>query len=754
MRRDLTTVNMFADQGVELPDPLTERDQDRARKRAKRAEERDLTIPPCRDPERRERCKDPIEFLKTYFPHHFYLQMSRDQKETVAVTVQVMLYGGNQAMARPRGTGKTTTQEFLSLWAVLYGVLDLLLYVAASKPEADARLEELRLECMQNELLLEDFPEFMYPIHELDGNAQRAKGQTVGGELTHVSWTGDRIVFPAIQGTAATGQAIITRGIESGIRGVKHRGRRPQFVLIDDPQTRESAYSNTQCTARLDIVERDIGGAGDNRAKMACVALVTIITEGDVADQLTDREKYPAWQGIRSQLMKTKPERMDLWDRYVEMYRDDQMRGDRFARKAHAFYLAHQAEMDRGAVVAWDELYFGRHTTYAGIDQDDAETGNRHRADIIEAVARSGLNKFLADDKFRELDPETASSLTEANILPDGTEIEVSALQHCFNIIAEKGQMVFDSEYQNEPTDAQGDADKLTPAKVCDKINNQKRGAIPSQADKLVAYIDVHKSPLYYVVMALEPSYPGYVIDYGTWPKRVDLQTATKASSLEGSIYAGLDELGKLLLDRVWIRDDGLEMKIDRCLVDSRWGDTTQTVYDWCRMSKWSGVVRPAAGVFIRATGTPITKKARPNRRAREVVGDNWKIAPAPKDPKIRLVTIDANHWKSFAHNRLRTAIGEKGCVSIFGKEPSAHRVFAQHITAERAEKVTSKSRGETEEWHSISGRDNHYLDCLAGCMVAASVEGIRYTPVEQPEEKPKKRKRRSLSQIQASRRR
>jgi len=74
-----------------------------------------------------------------------------------------------------------------------------------------------------------------------------------------------------------------------------------------------------------------------------------------------------------------------------------------------------------------------------------------------------------------------------------------------------------------------------------------------------------------------------------------------------------------------------------------------------------------------------------------------------------------ANFWKSFVH----------ACLSLFGRKPGAHRLLADHLTAEY--RVRTEGRGRTvDEWKVRPEQfDNHWLDCLVGCAVAASTQGV-----------------------------
>jgi len=65
--------------------------------------------------------------------------------------------------------------------------------------------------------------------------------------------------------------------------------------------------------------------------------------------------------------------------------------------------------------------------------------------------------------------------------------------------------------------------------------------------------------------------------------------------------------------------------------------------------------------------------------------------------------------------------------MSLFGKTPEQHRLFAEHV-ADAASYVTTEGYGRTvHEWRPKPSKpDNHWLDCLVGCAVAASMAGVK----------------------------
>ena len=103
----------------------------------------------------------------------------------------------------------------------------------------------------------------------------------------------------------------------------------------------------------------------------------------------------------------------------------------------------------------------------------------------------------------------------------------------------------------------------------------------------------------------------------------------------------------------------------------------------------------------------------------------------------VRYALFDTNYWKSFAHARLAVPMGDPGCLSLFGGGTTSgvdHRLLAEHLTAEY--RVRTQGRGrEVDEWKLRQpGLDNHWLDCLVGCAVAASMNGaVRFGTDRKP---------------------
>jgi phage terminase large subunit GpA-like protein len=361
------------------------------------------------------------------------------------------------------------------------------------------------------------------------------------------------------------------------------------------------------------------------------------------------------------------PKEEALWKRYAEILREE-LKAERGIAAATEFYRKHREKMDEGAVVAWA----ARH-----------EPG------------------------------------------------ELSAIQHAMNLKI-RDERAFWAEYQNEPLpEVQVDDDLPAADQIAAKVNGLKRGEVPLGCSYLTMFVDVQAKALFWVVAAWEDDFTGYVVDYGTEPDqktayfslreiRRTLAMAAPRAGLEGSIYAGLERLTEATLGREWRRDDGAMVRVDRCLIDANWGQSTDVVYQFCRQSKFAGVLMPSHGRYVGASSIPFSDY---RRKRGDRVGLNWRV-PAASKRSVRHVVFDTNYWKSFVCARLAVPMGDPGCLSLFGHKSEVHRLLAEHLTSEYRVKTQGRGRM-VDEWKlRADGLDNHWLDGVVGCAVGASMAG------------------------------
>jgi hypothetical protein len=651
-------------------------------KRVSRHEARDIgPCPAVVDPARKARCAlDLLAFLQSYLAHRFPLAFSPDHLALIASIQGIILHGGQRALAMPRGSGKTTITEAAALWAILYGHARFLVVVAASGELSDQIAESIRAELEFCDLLAEDFPEVCHPIRALGGISRRAEGQTSEDQLTHLVWTRDEVRLPSA--AAGGGSVVRSASITGQIRGAKAvladgSQIRPDLVLVDDPQTDESARSASQVATRLRTIKGTILGLSGPGKKISCLCACTIIARGDVADQLLNRESHPEWQGSTAKLLQSLPteKAMAAWDKYAEIYHED-LRNDAIPQgekidRATAYYLKHRAKMDAGAVASWPERV---------------------------------------------------------------AEGEASAIQHGMTLRITRGAEAFAAEYQNAPQDLAAGADlaQLDAEQIACRLNRRKPGLAPSSAVELTAGIDLGEHVLWWSVVAWGGGFAGDVVAYGPYPQmgrtyitaaecKGALAKAHPTGSTRATWRAALDTLCGQILDRDWQTEDGGTMRVSRCLIDAGYGESTDTVYEFCRASAFRDRVLPSHGRGIGAKHMPMADWP---KKPGDKMGTNWRISK-PKNRNAKAVFVDTNAWKSFLAARLLAPIGGAGCLLLPGDKATDHRMLADHLAAERRVRVSANGRT-LDEWTWIPGRDNHLLDTVVLAACAASIEGVR----------------------------
>jgi hypothetical protein len=283
------------------------------------------------DPARRRAAdRSLILFCETYFPAKFALAWSDDHRRIIAQMQTAIETGGWFALAMPRGSGKTTLCLVATIWALLTGRHAFVMVICSGEDHATALVTNMKIELQTNDLLLEDYPEVIYPIRCLEGEARRASGQLHHGKRTLIGWKADEIILPTVPGSPASGALVRVAGITGHIRGANHARPdgvtiRPTLAIVDDPQTDESAKSPTQTANRLATIRGAIAGLAGPDKRITILIPCTVIQEDDLADQLLDRRRNPEWHGERTQMVYKFPRSERLWEQYAEL-REESMR--------------------------------------------------------------------------------------------------------------------------------------------------------------------------------------------------------------------------------------------------------------------------------------------------------------------------------------------------------------------------------------------------------------------------------------------
>jgi energy-coupling factor transporter ATP-binding protein EcfA2 len=640
-------------------------------------------IPAVVDPKQRERVsKSLLAFCKEIFPRRFGLDFSKDHLEVIGTIQRCIDEGQLYTLAMPRGSGKTTIIECAVMWAIATGRRRYIAIIGADKPAAKSILTSIKSELEVNDNLLDCFPEMVFPIRKLEGKQNKANGQTINGERTHIEWKGLRIVIPTVKGSLASAAIIECVGILGRVRGMNFTRpdgdkARPDFFVLDDPQTDRSAQYTGQVNQRLNIITGAVLGLAGPDTDIAGFATVTVIRKDDVADQLLDRQRFPDWQGKRYRLVYKWPTNTKLWDEYG-ILRAEGLRVDGNVQRAVDFYLANRNAMDKGYQVAWEA---------------------RKKKDV-------------------------------------------SAIQHAYNLRFQSPQ-TFDAEFQNEPLVDSLEVELLTAIAIEKKIHGYERGVLPTEANLVTGFIDVQGKLLYYCMVAWETSsFTGWIMDYGCWPQQnsnyytlrsVDhsLAKVYPKMRIEARWRKGLFDLVDRLSTQTYsspaAKVAGVEAKTHSLRaqfigIDAAYGPSTKTVEAVAMEHPKSAWLMASFGQGIDAAALPMDmwKEKRGERK-----GDHWFLRPSNGGGVHCLG--DSNYWKSFVHAGFNTPIGDPGSISLFKPRlQTEHRMFGEHLRAESP--IPMSARGRTiDKWVLPPNRpDNHMLDCLYGSAIMASILGAK----------------------------
>lgn len=490
---------------------LTLRDRDRLRKEKETYESSRIEVPDCKNPSRRERCLgDPELFLMTYFGDRYGLGFARDHRFIIESVVEVAEKGVKQAIAASRGRGKSEIVKGLLPYLILSGRSRFILPIAATTKLAERLYRDFQRKIETNDLLMEDFPEVCWPVRCLQGAPLKARKQHVGGSLTKINWTTEYLSLPHVPGSPYGGVKMAYYGLDAAFRGCNIDGDRPDFVLIDDPETKESAKSPMQIEDRETIIDRDIAGLVAQDDTMGIAVLTTVQNSYCLSARLTDRSIKPSFNGVRFGLIEQWPKDIEMWNEYIAMRNRNQEGGDRYGKEATAYYLANREAMDAGAQ--------------------------------------------LVTDHFNQVEDD------------EGNPTVYSALQQAFNKIADTSMASFRSEYQNDP-EKEEEAEKLplTVGRVINQTSGLAQGEMPEDDVFSFVGIDIGKYTSHWVKIACTRDTVFWITDYGT----VETKGLSKNSNQESVQSAILNMLRQFSDSETFAVDAPLMTLVD----SGHWAD-------------------------------------------------------------------------------------------------------------------------------------------------------------------------------------
>ena len=705
-----------------------------AKSREANAAARELgELPQVVDPQRREDCRlDLRRFLLTYFAAEYPIAFSPTHERAIAYIQAAFLAGSLQALAMPRGSGKSTICRHAIIWAAVYRHRPIALLCAATAELAVALLDTIKILFEEVPRLRDDFPEIVYPLRELNQTAQRAGKQRYRGKATWQRYGRNHLTLAAIdpadvgaldaidrrdKGLPPLPQShILCKGILSASRGIQfvdpitRRTERPSAFLVDDFQTDATAASPAQIAKRIKLINGALLGLAGPGVSMAGVAAVTVIESGDAADQLLDRERSPEWRGIRSGVVDQLPDnyRLHADPSRVEEAKDTPN---------------HWSEWNRLRIEAWQDFAAEMDAAIAaGLPAPTPDAYPKCAAYYAE-------HRDAMDAGCRAEWPES--------VTPPYTSAIEAAMGLLFRNAA-----AFWSERMNDPSgNLVAETTIATVETVVGKTNGRPRGVVSQTAPYLVGHVDVQKSCLVWTLVEGDQQHRAAVVDYGTYPDRGPgagrWTRATHSPTIEdahptGNHNASVKLAIVALLDDLFgrtYRREGHEQPaaINLLLVDA--GYLTREVCSAIRSSPHAGRVLPSRG-----------REVKPDRkRISDWDPDTCEIydetaIDAENNYGLREVKFDANYYKRRVHTSWLGVAPTPGSLTVFGDATADHELFAEHQTAERPKSISVNGQP-GEQWSEVPGRENDHFDNVVAAMAALNVCGAQYpgamTPVE-----------------------
>lgn len=593
---------------------------------------------------------------------------------------ETLQHGGDEMLLASRGEGKTCYLRAMVWKSVSEGKLDFVAFISATGEDAKNSAVAIQDMTMRSETYLALYPEIAVPCIAVGSTPQLAKHMRATGfrfddgktkfeqHPISFSWTSEEINMPDVPGSPSARAMMRFRGADSPIRGLNILGRRPKVVAIDDLDTPDTTNNPAVANKVVDRVNLDIGGLGSPTNRISRIMLATLPKSGCGVAHAFAEAGHP-FVVRRFRYLVEKPHRWDMWMDYVRRrQRGKKADGDKYGRAAHKFYLANREEMDAGA-----------------------EVSNPWR--------------------FSE------------QILPDGTQLQVSALQNYFDEWADKGEFFCRCELDNETIVSEDRIEsRLETGHVLSCEGDFQRQLVAPTTQMIVRGIDVRKTELHFSLMASDDDRRHRIVDYDVRSHGTSETTVEQAESL---ILEGLHRLADEW-DRGSIDWDGGEHRCDLTLIDKGWmgnwsedGErktwATQPVETFCMQR---GLRR-----WLPAKGAPNYRSPTPSDDV--IIGDNWHMnRGAGAERACTEVIWNAEHWHALVADLFMLPPDDDHRFELFVSEDGVwtnHKRFTGHIV-EGAEELAERRQRATRTRKPKFRRD-HWWDSCAMMLVARSIE-------------------------------
>ncbi len=109
------------------------------------------------------------------------------------------------------------------------------------------------------------------------------------------------------------------------------------------------------------------------------------------------------------------------------------------------------------------------------------------------------------------------------------------------------------------------------------------------------------------------------------------------------------------------------------------------------------------------------------------------------QEQHITLAEVNADHWKSWVHQRFETPLDQPGAMTLFQAPSHEHLSLAKHLTSERKIEDFLPGRGVVTRWERIR-KNNHWFDALYHAYAVGHASGVRLLEEERIKPQPRRK--------------
>jgi phage terminase large subunit GpA-like protein len=241
------------------------------------------------------------------------------------------------------------------------------------------------------------------------------------------------------------------------------------------------------------------------------------------------------------------------------------------------------------------------------------------------------------------------------------------------------------------------------------------RGVVPTEVEYLTAAVDIGKYLLHWIVVAWSAKARGHVVDYGR------IEVASEDLGVEQAVMIALREFRDLANDGWPVGSaDGEKKRPDLTWIDA--GYMTSVVYAFSREA--GDKFKPAIGRGAAQQRHQWYNRPTQTGSVVRYIGEGYHLNWL-RSEKLKLVEIDADHWKTWVHQRLVTPLESDGAMTLFEAPPQQHLALAKHLTAEVKTEEFVAGKGVIVKWERLR-RQNHWFDALYNACAAGHYCGVR----------------------------